>query len=237
VAAQALSQPLDRPLGLKAVTNPAAAMGGVDPEAPQHARASMPLPVRTLGRAVSLRDYADFALAFTGISIAGAVVLTPRAGRTLVVSVAGPDGAAVPAATVERLQLALRKAGDPFARVTVLAARQASFRVAMSVAVDPAWDADVVLAAVRNAVQEAFARGARQLGAPVHRSRVIATAAAVAGVVGVDLDQLYRDSPPGLHEILVADAPHVDAAGGAVASELLAIADGDPFDWLQAMTS
>ncbi len=235
VAAQALAQALDKPLGLKAVSNPSAATGGVDAETPEHARVSMPLPVRTLGRAVSLRDYADFALAFTGVTIAAAVVLSLRAGRTIVVSVAGPDGAPVPAVTVERLERALIKAGDPLARVVVLAARMASFRVAAKVAVAPDRETDIVLAAARATAQRSFARGVRQLGTPVHRSAVIATMAAVPGVLAVDLDLLYRGASPGLHEVLVADAPHVDGQGDAVASELLAIADGDPFDWLQVM--
>ena len=67
VRADQLSMALDRPLGLKGVTNPAPATGGVDAEPAGRARTAIPLPVRTLGRAVSLQDYDDFALAYTGI--------------------------------------------------------------------------------------------------------------------------------------------------------------------------
>lgn len=232
----ALSQPLDRPLGLKAVTNPAAATGGVDPEAAPHARVSMPLPVRTLGRAVSLLDYEDFALAFTGISRASAVVHTLRTGRTILVSVAGPDGTAAPLDTVARLKKALVDEGDPQVRVVVLPARTASFRLALKLRVDPDREKKLVFAAVESALRSTYAREVRQLGAPVHRSAVIATAAAVVGVHAVDLDRLYRGSTPSLEERLVADPAHADANGQPVAAELLAIADG-PFDWVQEMPS
>lgn len=224
---------MDRPLGVKAATNPVAADGGVDPEDEGHARVSVPLATRTLGRAVSLRDYADFALAFAGISLARADVLRLRPGRTIVVSVCGPGGGAAPDATVSHLTAALRRYGDPLARVEVLAARQARFRLALEVRVDPEREATTVLAAVETALRTAYAPLVRGLAAPVHRSQVVAVAAAVPGVVAVDLDALYRDRP-GLESRLVAAEASVDSHGRAVAAELLALSEA-PFDRLQEM--
>lgn len=232
VAAGAIAQPLDRPLGLKAATNPAAATGGVDAEDGAAARRSMPLPVRTLGRAVSLRDYADFALAYAGIGLADASVLTLRAGRAVVVTVTGPGGVAAPATTVQHLGAALREHGDPHVRVVVMAHRPAAFRLALKVAVRADHDPTVVLPAVEAALRAAFGLAARDLAQPVERSSVIAVAAAVPGVAGIDLDRLYRGSTPTLETRLVAARAAVDATGNPVAAELLALADG-PFDWLQ----
>ncbi|MEU4279157.1 baseplate J/gp47 family protein [Streptomyces tanashiensis] len=231
--ADRLSQLMDRPLGVKAATNPVAADGGVDPEDEGHARVSVPLATRTLGRAVSLRDYADFALAFAGISLARADVLRLRPGRTIVVSVCGPGGGAAPDATVSHLTAALRRYGDPLARVEVLAARQARFRLALKVRVDPEREAKTVLAAVETALRTAYAPLVRGLATPVHRSQVVAVAAAVPGVAAVDLDALYRDRP-GLESRLVAAEASVDAHGRAVAAELLALSEA-PFDRLQEM--
>ena len=59
----------------------------------------MPLGTRTLGRAVSLLDYEDFAMAFTGIAKAQAQVLQLPAGPTIAITVAGQDGVALSAAT------------------------------------------------------------------------------------------------------------------------------------------
>ena len=68
-----LSQPLDRPLGLKGVyqSRRGHRRRGSPSRNPMRACRSRS-GVRTLGRAVSLRDYADFALAFTGIGKASA---------------------------------------------------------------------------------------------------------------------------------------------------------------------
>src|SRR5262249_50257864 len=54
VSAGQLSQPLDRPQGLKSVINPDAASGAADPASPVSVRASAPLPTLTIGRVVSL---------------------------------------------------------------------------------------------------------------------------------------------------------------------------------------
>ncbi|MFE7836525.1 baseplate J/gp47 family protein [Streptomyces sp. NPDC057474] len=229
-----LSQLMDRPLGVKAATNPVPAAGGVDPEDERHARASMPLTTRTLGRAVSLRDYADFALAFAGVSLAEAYVLRLRTGPTIVVSVCGPDGGPAPATTVAHLTAALRRYGDPRARVEVLAARQARFRLGLRVRVDPAHEAKSVLAAVETALRTAYAPAARGLAAPVHRSRVVSVAASVPGVVAVDLDLLYRGDKARLEDHLPAAGAAVGPDGRPLAAELLALAEG-PFDRLQEM--
>ena len=231
VGAGSLSQALDRPLGLKAVTNPGAAAGGVDPESETQARAGIPLPVRTLGRAVSLLDYADFARAFTGIGKASAAVLPLVGGTAIVVTVAGPQGEAVPDLTLDRLRTALRDNGDRNTRVEVVAARGVAFRVALKVRVDRDHLADDVLAAVEVALRTAYAAQARDLGAPVHRSAVVATAAAVPGAVGIDLDRLYRGASPGLAQRLVAGPAQV-AAPLPLGVELLTLSP-EPFDWLE----
>ena len=95
VGADPLTQLMTRPLGLKSVSNRVAAQGGTDPEPADQARRTMPLGTRTLGRAVSLLDYEDFALAFTGIAKAQAQVLQLAAGPTIAITVAGQDGAAL----------------------------------------------------------------------------------------------------------------------------------------------
>lgn len=229
-----LSQALDRPLGLKGVSNPLPATGGVDAETEGHARLSIPVAVRTLGRAVSLLDFADFALAFTGIGKASATVLTLRTGRTIVVTVAAEDGTPPPEPTRLRLQAEIAAQADPNVVVQVLPCRAAAFRVGLTVKVDPARESAVVREAVRAALLATLGRAARSLGEPVHRSAVIAVAAAVPGVVAVDLDLLHRqEKPPTLEERLVADPARV-VGGQPLAAELLAIS-ASGFDVPQEM--
>ena len=236
VGAGALAQLLDRPLGVKGVSNPSAAGGGTDAEPEEAARASIPLAVRTLGRAVSLRDYEDYARTFAGVAKAHATVLPLRAGRTIVVTVAfvEPPGAEL-AGRLADLATSLRDHGDPTVQVAVLAHAEATFRLALRVAVDPAYEAATVLGAVEAALRAAWSFDARAFVEPVHRSAVVAAAHAVAGVVAVDVDRLYTGGTPGLADRLLAQAPAVGPGGTALPAGLLLL-DPAPLDWLEAMT-
>jgi hypothetical protein len=237
LAANRLAQPLDRPLGVKAATNPLPATGGTDPEPQESARRTMPISVQTLGRAVSLDDYADFSLAFAGVSRAEARVLALRSGRTIVVSVCGPDAGPVAPSTLAHLRQALLDLGDPLVQVDVVPAEITRFRLALTVGIDPAYDRDAVLAAVSVALHASFDPAAGELGAPVAASAVIATAGGVPGVVAVDLDRLYRIGAGGplLNDRLFANVASVASDGTPTGTELLGLSE-NPFDWLGAMT-
>ena len=246
--AGSISQVMDPPLGLTKVTNPVPAAGGADPETPAVARESIPLAVRTLGRAVSLLDYANYARAFAGVAKSHAAVLNLAGGRTIVVTVAAADGVAVTADARARLLTSLRSHGDPLVAVEVLAHRSAAFRVAMRVRRDPDHLWDAVQTAVRDEVTRAFGFAVRDFGQPVHLSEVVAAAHRAPGVVAVDVDRLYRvaepippepDWPPPdpdqLSDRLRAALPRPDMDAMALPAELLTI-DADPFDYVEEMT-
>lgn len=241
VAADKLTQLLSRPLGLKGVSNPLAAEGGTDPEPADAARDTIPLTTRTLGRAVSILDYEDFARAFGGIAKAQAQVLRLRNGTIIAVTIAAADGAAItPASPVwQNLLAALKAGGDPYVQVALFSAQQNTFRLGIRVKCDPAYEAKTVLAAVDAALRAHFAFDARALGQPVQQSDVIAVAQGVAGVVAVDLTRLYggtqpsAQTMPSLQVRLLAQQMHV-AAGVAIAAELLTL-DPAPFDALEEM--
>lgn len=224
---------LDRPLGLRGVTNPAPAVGGVDPETEADARRAIPIPVRTLGRTVSLLDYADFSLAFAGIGKARADVLPANGGPLIVVTVTDAAGAAPPAQIVERLERELRRWGDPLVRVAVVPVRPVDFRIALKVDTDPDRERGKVLVSLERALRDTFGAAARELGDPVHASELVAVAASVVGVVGIDLDQFHRGTGPGLAPRLVA-ASAAPAVPEPLGAELLALSP-DPFPPLQEM--
>ena len=210
-----LAQVVNPPLGVTGVTNPVPAQGGADPEPPDDARAGIPMAVRTLGRAVSLSDYADYARTFAGIARARADVLVLPGGRTIVVSVAGPDDTVVPDTVLGRLAASLVGHGDPLAQVRVVAHRPEKFRLALRVAVDPDRDTGTVLSGVDSALRAAFGFAAMDFGEPVHRSGVLRAAHTVPGVVAVDLDRLYRPSLLGPHlRNRLVPAPATVTAGG-----------------------
>jgi predicted phage baseplate assembly protein len=242
VAAESLTQPATRPLGLKSVANPLAASGGTDPEAADAARRTMPLSVRTLGRAVSVLDYEDFARAYAGIAKAQATVLKLPAGPTVVVTVAGADGTVLtPANPVwQNLLAALKASGDPYVPLRLLAHQASTFRIGLKVKCDPAYDSDEVLAAAEAALRARYAFDNRELAAPVQQSDVIACVHTVPGVVATDLHLLYGGSQPVAQTVasrqvrLLASRMRV-VAGVPLPAELLVL-DPAPLDHLDLMT-
>ncbi len=234
VAPGALAQLIDRPLGAKGVSNPSAAAGGIDPQDAATARASIPFATRTLGRAVSLLDYEDYARDVPGVAKAHATALTLRAGSTIVVTVAF-DGPAPGQDVFDDLGVALRTHGDPHVQVAVVPHVAETFRMALKVAVDPDRERAAVIAAVEAALRAAYAFAARAFAQPVHRSEVVSVVHGVAGVVAVDVDRLYTGSVPLLDDRLLAQRPHAGTGGTAQPAGLMLL-HPDPLDWLEAMT-
>ncbi|HXZ57777.1 MAG TPA: putative baseplate assembly protein [Gaiellaceae bacterium] len=226
----ALSLLVDRPLGVKGVSNPSAATGGVDPQDEASARVSIPLGVRALGRAVSLLDYEDFARAFSGVAKANAALLPLRAGPTIVVTVAFSGGD-----RIDDLSTSLRTFGDPTADVLVVAGTTGTFKLALKVAVDPDYDSDTVLGGVETALRDAYSFDVRDFVQPVFHSEIDAVAHSVAGVLAVDVDRLYTGSTASLSERLLAQQAAVGTDGSAIPAGLLVLDDA-PFDWLEEMT-
>lgn len=240
VAADSLTQPMQRPLGLKGVSNPRAAEGGTDAEGADTARSTMPLGTRTLGRAVSLLDYEDFARAFAGIAKARATVLY-LPGPVITITIAGPDGAVIsPDSPIwKNLATALAANGDPNVDVKLLAHHAATFRVGLKVRRHPAFEAKKVLSEVEAALRARFSFAAQSLGDAVQQSEVITVAQGVRGVQAIDLDFLYGGSAPASQTQsscqvrLLASRMHV-MAGVAQPDEILTLHSG-PFRRLEEM--
>jgi predicted phage baseplate assembly protein len=237
VKAGQLSMLLSRPLGVKGVSNPEASTGAQDPEQLDDARSNAPLKVLTLERVVSLIDYENFARAFGGIAKALATWTWDGRNRGVLITVAGPDGAAVApgSSTFDNLLAALHAAGDPFVELRVKTFRPAYFRFAGNVRIDGDFASEKVLAAVEQALRDNFSFVARSFGQPVHLSEVIAVVQAMPGVIAVDIDKLYRSgSVPSLQQRLLAELPVLAPNGQLPAAELLTL-DAAPLDQLGVM--
>jgi Baseplate J-like protein len=225
VQAGQLSQLVSRPLGLKEAVNPEAAEGAEDVETRDAARENAPLTVLTLDRAVSLQDYEDFARTFAGIAKAQAVWVWDGRKRTVFITVAGPDGAAIDenGAVAAQLKAALREYGDPYVPFTVKSYRQAQFQIHGTITIDADHVIETVMAAVTADLSTRYAFDARAFGQPVALSQTIAIMQAIPGVVAVDIDKFYRnDQPtPDWRARLDADRPAMGADGAVVAAELL----------------
>jgi hypothetical protein len=201
----------------------------------------MPLGTRTLGRAVSLLDYEDFAMAFAGVAKAQAAVLQLRGGPVIAITIAAHDGA--PISTGGPLWANLARAfalnGDPNVAIVLLPCRSSTFRIGLKVKRDPAYERAQVLRAVESAIRARFSFEGRALGQPVLQSEVIAAAHTVPGVSAVDLDLFYGGTAPAAQttrsrQVRLLALRSGVAGGVAHPAELLTL-DPAPLDRLEEM--
>ena len=234
VAAGKLTTLLSRPLGVSAATNPVAASGGEDAESLERARVNAPLTVLTLNRAVSVKDYADFAHAFAGIDKAHALWLPAGPGRGVFLTVSGIEGAVVPedGDTYRNLLAALKAYGDPLIPLRLVNYRPAVFRLRLAAKVAGTYETGKVLRALEDALRLAFGFSRRAFGQGVSLDEVMAVAHGVDGVEAVHVSELYRPAPgvtPTRQQRLSAALPVPAVEGPPEAAELLTLA-GDPLE-------
>jgi predicted phage baseplate assembly protein len=191
VDAGALTMLKAKPLGVKEVTNPVAASGAGDPEVLADARENAPLTVKTLDRIVSLPDYADFARAFAGIGKAQAVALWSGEAQIVHITVATESGGAVTGTLLTNLRDAIDAARDPAQRVALGSFQRRYFHLKAGILIDPAYRWSDVEAAVRGAIQTAFAFDRRGFGQPATAAEIMDLIHDRRGVVAVDIDELH----------------------------------------------
>lgn len=188
VDAGSLRTLLQKPLGLKSATNPAAAAGGAGPEDPAAVKRTAPGTVRTFGRIVSLRDFEDAALEYIGIAKARATWRWDGEGRVVELVVAGDDGQPV-GGVMGDLQADLDARRDPHRPLRI----REFTRLAVSVAIDLIVDDDHRLEDVREdaaaALRALFEFAARDLGETVHLSDVHEAVMRTRGVVAVNVPE------------------------------------------------
>lgn len=199
VNAGQLSQPLDRPQGLKLVVNPGAASGGADPASADDARASAPLPTLTIGRVVSLEDYQNFALAFAGIAKAVATWTWFGNLRGVFLTVAAENGAILENSDpiIVNLVKAIQSAGNPYIPLQVASYVPILFQFTANVNIDATdYDPKQVLAQIWENVSSEFSFAQQELAQNVVASRIIETIQQTPGVIAVQLTALNPSGEP-----------------------------------------
>lgn len=226
-----LSQALDRPQGLKSVTNPDPGTGGADPDTAADARASAPLNVLTLGRVVSLEDYQNYALAFAGIEKALATWTWSGRQRSVFLTVAGANGGVFQSddQTITSLVTALQNVGNPYVPIAVGSPSYnlVLFEVGGNIQVDTTdYDSTQVLAQVWQSLSTSFSFEQRQLGQGVAQSEIIAVIQQTPGVIAVELTIFNRQGAPApttLPAVLLAASPVAGQHGTPSGAELLVL--------------
>ncbi|MCA8978319.1 MAG: putative baseplate assembly protein [Planctomycetes bacterium] len=233
IAANQIKLLINKPLGVKSVSNPLAPSGGDDREALADARANAPLTVLTLDRVVSLRDLESFARAYPGIGKARVARLWNGTERFAHITVAGVDGAEVSGDTVANLLDSLAAAWHGAERIETAVWEQIEFSLSAKLIVDAAHVRDDVLAAATAVLLDAFSFARRALGQGVTAGEIMAVLQGVDGVIAVDLDTLNGLAALQHPRLLALTARY---EGGVVLPAQLVVIDGDGIS-LEAVSS
>lgn len=165
--------------GVTSLINPLAAFGGADAEDEANIKSYAPRSALMLGRAVSLVDYEAAAAATTGVRSARAEWRWSGAQQRPVVKIwyigAGDLGSLI----ADRLR-SISAEGVPF---EVEAATAINAALHVSLEIDPDYLADPVIAEVVSTLSTALAPEKLGIGAAIIRSKILALAAGVEGVV------------------------------------------------------
>ncbi len=195
VAANTLTLPMTRPLGLRSVTNPLATGLAADLEPADAVRAHAPQTVLTLGRVVSLKDFEDFARSVPGIGKAKASWIWDGKHRLVHLTVFGAGGQSVDDQAIADLGSALRSSGDPRLPLRIESADVITVTIAASVVVDPRYVAAAVHDDTTAAITAALSADARELAQALTSGDVIMAAHGVPGVVAITITAPTTDVP------------------------------------------
>jgi hypothetical protein len=198
VAATALRSPLDLPVGLKSVTNPAEATGGADPESIEQARENAPTTVRTFGRAVSMRDFEDLVRTSGEVAKALATWVWNREARAVHLTIAAQEGQLFTPADLTRIHASLTSQRDPNHALFLDNYVQVPVVVTATVHVKANYVASKVENASRTALLAALSFDSLRFGQPLDLSQIYAVLHQVDGVSFVDIDVFhFKDQSAG----------------------------------------
>jgi hypothetical protein len=197
------------PLGVLEVSNPVPASGAAPPDKLDDTRQNAPLSVLTMDRIVSLSDFEDFTRTFAGIGKVQGKLLWTGHSYLVHLTIADSDGDGVPesSALYESLVKAINERRNPLLqKMQIDSYDPLFFKLAGTIFVDPRYKKENVERDVKDRLQETFSFSKRAFAQDVAASDVIAVMQNVAGVVAVDLDELYiENNPQQLNNLLPAE--------------------------------
>jgi hypothetical protein len=188
-----LSLLMDRPLGVKSVTNPFPTSASEDPENLESARANAPLKVLTIDRIVSISDFEYFAICFGGIGKAKASEIWNGSKVIVHLTLASSSGQKIDPMTSENLTKSIEKIKDPQIQFKLDSFIKKTFSLTANVKIRSDLLTDKVLMLVKNTILDSFSFEKRQFGQPVTLSEVVTLIQNIQGVEFVDVDELYID--------------------------------------------
>jgi hypothetical protein len=174
------------------VNNPGAATGGQDPQSVNDIRTNAPLSVLTLGRAVSITDYQNFAQGFAGITKAYAIWIPCGPGRGVFITVAAAGGSSLPPGnpTLDNLITALHSYGNPLIPINIVSFVETLFSFNADIKYDAAYDEKAVKQNVLDQLRKNYSFTARTFGQGVSADEIAALIQSVPGVIACNATSL-----------------------------------------------
>jgi hypothetical protein len=214
LAAGQITNAIDRPMGVKSVTNPLPATGGIGRESGESIRRNIARWTQLFDRLVSAADYERFALTFAGVTKAKAIAVKTFAAEGVVdLVVAGATNEPLDPAghLFVNLRAAMARFGDPRFTVKLTPHTRSALQLTAAIQIDPDFQWDSVAADVRAAVFQTFGYMARDVGAAFDKSPLVACIQAVGGVNAVRITCLaLADMTP---DTTVPDRIQASASG------------------------
>jgi hypothetical protein len=169
-----------------------AATGGQDPQSVDNIRSDAPLSVLTLGRAVSITDYQNYASSFAGIAKAHALWIPSGPGRGVFLSVAAAGGSALPPGnpTLGNLIASLHNYGNPLVPIHAASFLETLFSLEADLVYDPAYDQIAVKAAVLQSLSQNYSFAERGFGQGVSGDEIASFIQIIPGIVAVNVTKL-----------------------------------------------
>ncbi|HEX4004724.1 MAG TPA: putative baseplate assembly protein [Acidobacteriaceae bacterium] len=189
VAPGAITTLMQRPIGVSGVTNPGPATGGQDPQTVDGIRTNAPQTVLTLGRAVSLVDYQNYAATFAGITQANAIWIPSGPFRGVFLTVAAVGGSALQPGnlTLGYLTASLQNYGNPLIPIYAATFVETLFDFAASVAYDPTFSQPAVETQIMATLNQTYGFANRTFAEGVSGEQIAAVIQGVPGVVAVNV--------------------------------------------------
>lgn len=226
VRPRSLTTLLDRPAGLKAVFNPAAAEGGSPQETLEQARTNAPSTVQTFGRIVSVRDFEDAARELSIVAKARAYVDWDGEEEAVFVVVAGAGGSSL-VNSVRDIAASLDALRDTNRKMNIVPHTPLPVQAAIDVIADPAYTLEAVQGSVEAALKDLFLFDNRGLGQPVFLSDFYRVLQAQPGVVAVDVDVLRPRDVAGVPPMADVFVPPGAIATLDLADAAIGVSHGD----------
>jgi hypothetical protein len=202
---------MDRPLGVRGVTNPTAPTGAADPESEGRARKNAPVTTLTIDRIVSLKDFENFAISFAGIGKAHAFWIWDGDKKSVYLTVASEAGKNVDPKSdlYKNLIKAIGNYKDPITKFKIGSPKHKLFNIHAGILVSSEFEFQKVKLKVEESLKNKFSFEAREFGQPVAISEVFSTIQNVEGVLAIDINYLYlADVTPQLRKLIPSRVAH-----------------------------